>query len=405
MHVFILLLGLIALAGATNPDGRSVEMTRNSLHAIDADQPWFIKFYAPWCGHCQRLEPVWKDLAQTLKDNVGVGEVNCETNRALCMEYNVSGLPSLKFMAHGSAFEYSGDRSFDHLLGYVQNMTRPPLRKVTYDSLQQLTSESEVSLVHVYGEDPASLDVLEQVAPQFMDRIPFLATNDPEAIAQIGLGTVIVKDGRYVAYTDTEWSTAHLTAWVHKERFPLVSKVGRDNSARLLRGDRLVVLGIFKDDSGREQFRNIAEHWRDHSKVLALFADLDGMAYNNFVYRTYGVTQALMPVILIVDPMNNLYFDRDAEAKPLRMDEPKIILKALEDAAAGTLTGVSTLPAAKNQSVQTFLRLLQEHWTAVFVGFSAIVAILIWLLNSTREDTGPTTSPAPPATAASKKQD
>ena len=29
----------------------------------------FVKFYAPWCGHCQMMEEDWKDVGKFVQDN------------------------------------------------------------------------------------------------------------------------------------------------------------------------------------------------------------------------------------------------------------------------------------------------------------------------------------------------
>ena len=42
------------------------------------DKPWIIKFYAPWCGLCKKLAPIWEEYS-TVQDAVNVGSVDCTT--------------------------------------------------------------------------------------------------------------------------------------------------------------------------------------------------------------------------------------------------------------------------------------------------------------------------------------
>jgi len=50
-------------------DDDVVELTPENFESkvINSDNFWLVEFYAPWCGHCQRLAADWKQVASDLQ--------------------------------------------------------------------------------------------------------------------------------------------------------------------------------------------------------------------------------------------------------------------------------------------------------------------------------------------------
>ncbi|KAK9727378.1 hypothetical protein K7432_001910 [Basidiobolus ranarum] len=65
---------------------------------LETEQVVLMEFFAPWCGHCQKLVPDFKKAAQNLKGIVKVAAVDCdeEKNKPLCSTYGIQGFPTIK---------------------------------------------------------------------------------------------------------------------------------------------------------------------------------------------------------------------------------------------------------------------------------------------------------------------
>jgi len=78
----------------------------------------FVKFYAPWCGHCKKLAPIWDELHTKLsEEDVVIAKYDATANEN--EQVDVKGYPTLKFYKNGKAIDYSGPRTLDSLLKFV----------------------------------------------------------------------------------------------------------------------------------------------------------------------------------------------------------------------------------------------------------------------------------------------
>lgn len=86
----------------------------------------FVKFYAPWCGHCQRLEPAWNELANTLSydPTVSISRIDCTQHRPICQDFEVKGYPTLLWIVDGKKEEkYTGSRSVEAFKEFIEQKT------------------------------------------------------------------------------------------------------------------------------------------------------------------------------------------------------------------------------------------------------------------------------------------
>lgn len=100
-----------------------VELTAESFDSSvrnGSAGPWFVEFYAPWCGHCQRLAPTWAELAGRLEGEVTVAKVDATAETALAERFAVEGYPTLILLAEGSGYVYDGARSLEALEAYAR---------------------------------------------------------------------------------------------------------------------------------------------------------------------------------------------------------------------------------------------------------------------------------------------
>jgi thioredoxin 1 len=68
---------------------------------IHSDKPVLIDFYATWCGPCQMLGPILKEVKDNLGDRVSIIKVDVDKNQELAAMQQVRGVPTMMLFQNG----------------------------------------------------------------------------------------------------------------------------------------------------------------------------------------------------------------------------------------------------------------------------------------------------------------
>merc|ERR1711910_244533 len=93
--------------------------------AMNVEKDVLVEFYAPWCGHCKQLVPIWDELGEKYKDHESIVIAKMDSTANELEEVKVQGFPTIKLFKKGTneIVDYNGDRTVE---GFSNFLEEPP---------------------------------------------------------------------------------------------------------------------------------------------------------------------------------------------------------------------------------------------------------------------------------------
>ena len=329
--ILILTIATISIPYA-NASGAVVLTVKNfDEEVLNSNTLWIVEFYAPWCGHCKHLAPIYDAAADKVeaKGLMKMGKIDATEEVSLAKRYGVKGYPTLKYLRDGELHKYTGERTVDGFVEFAEKMNGEAIQEITTKYvLSKFQMKKDVTYIYGPGKETEGFEkknayqVYSDVAYKLQADEYFAVAIEHEmqekAVKKLKSKSYIARleRGEAPQFFTGEMTEDAIINWIDDTKHPTVIQLDAKNfynSAHA--GKFLVTLVLNPKANNKQQLAELTKLARKSSKnplephvqEKFLYGWIDGVEHKKFV-KQYGITEKALPSVVIFDAPNKLHF-------------------------------------------------------------------------------------------------
>ncbi|KTG15624.1 hypothetical protein cypCar_00021206 [Cyprinus carpio] len=295
------------------------------LHSVNFDRALsenkylLVEFYAPWCGHCRNLEPIYAEVAGLLKNGsseVRLAKVDANEEKDLATEFHVGSFPTLKFFKDGNrqnATDFSGKRTVKGITRWLERHTGPSATVLNdVKSAEVLLDAHDVVVVGFFqdleGDKAKTFYDVTLIAVDF----DFGITSNPELFKKYD-----VKSDSLVLFKkfdekradmplseDSKLDKGEMISFIHANSMKLVIPFNEENADQIFRSKVRNHMILFinttveSQNALLEDFRDVASEFKE--KVLFITLDVTSDK-SDHVLKYFSISANDAPIIRLIN--------------------------------------------------------------------------------------------------------